>query len=435
MIPIKWKQLSKKQLKLLTWWNEGSPYSNFNGIIAEGAIRSGKTLVMSTSFLLWSMTNYNNQMFAICGKTVGSLRRNVITQLKEVLIGRGYKVIDRKSENRITVIGSKSRNDYYLFGGRDERSQDLIQGITLAGVLLDEVALMPRSFVEQAMGRCSVEGSKYWFNCNPEGPQHWFYKEIVLQSEERKFLRIHFRLEDNLSLSKETLDRYNSMFSGIFYKRFILGEWAFADGVVYDCFTQEKNTYSQEERASVLPVIVLENDPHDGYPIYGVDYGVYNPQVYLEVYKYNKEGDPIPYFFVDNEYYWDGRNKMKQKTDEEYIEDYISFVGGKYNKGMVVDPSASSFIVAAHKRGIRTMKANNDVEEGIRLVYSLVNTGHIKVNRDRCPRLVAEFGLYIWNEKRSELGKEEVIKQNDHCLDALRYAVRTTTPLAVGLGG
>lgn len=431
---MKWKQLSKKQLQLLTWWTKESPYSTYSGVIAEGAIRSGKTLVMSTSFVLWSMSEFENQVFAICGKTVGSLRRNVITQLKEVLTGRGYKVLDRQSENKLIVAKGKRRNIYYLFGGRDERSQDLIQGITLAGVLLDEVALMPRSFVEQALGRCSVSNSKFWFNCNPEGPQHWFYTDVVKQAEDRKILRIHFRIEDNLSLSQETIDRYNTMFSGIFYKRFILGEWAFADGVVYDCFTEEKNTYLNSNRENVLPRIALDNDPFDGYPIYGVDYGVYNPQVYLEIYKCNKPGDKIPYFYVDKEYYYNSRKSMKQKTDDEYIDDFLSFVDNKYYKAMIVDPSASSLIVAAHKRGIKTRKANNDVQNGIRMVYTLLNSGHILINKDNCPNLIGELGLYIWNEKRGESGKEEVIKQNDHALDALRYAIYTTTPDALIFG-
>lgn len=431
---MKWKQLSKKQLQLLTWWTKESPYKNYSGIIAEGSIRSGKTLVMSTSFLLWSMSEFNNQVFAICGKTVGSLRRNVITQLKEVMAGRGYKVLDRQTENKLVVVRGNVRNTYYLFGGRDERSQDLIQGITLAGVMLDEVALMPRSFVEQALGRCSVTGSKAWFNCNPEGPQHWFYQEWVLKAKERKILRIHFRIEDNLSLSQDIIDRYNTMFSGIFYKRFILGEWAFADGVVYDCFTKEKNTYSDSERGNVLPRIVLDNDPFDGYPIYGVDYGVFNPQVFLEVYKYSKPGDKIPYFFVDNEYYYDSRKKMKQKTDDEYIDDFIKFNDGKRYKAMIVDPSASSLIVTAHKKGINTRKANNEVQSGIRMVYTLLNSGHILINRDKCPNLISELGLYIWNEKRGKTGKEEVVKQNDHALDALRYTIYTTTPDSLVFG-
>ncbi len=425
---MKWEKLSKKQLQLFTWWMKESPYSSYDGVIAEGAIRSGKTLIGSFGFLVWSMNCYDRQVFAICGKTVGSLRRNVITSLKEVLINRGYKVIDRQAENKLVVAKDGVTNTYYLFGGRDERSQDLIQGITLAGIFMDEVALMPRSFVEQAMGRCSVKGAKFWFNCNPEGPQHWFYTEIVKKSEEKKLLRLHFRLEDNLSLSQEILDRYNTMFSGIFYRRFILGEWAFADGVVYDCFDINRNTYRDFEREQVLPLVVLDNDPWDGYPFYGVDYGVFNPQVFLEIYKYNKPGDKIPYFYVDKEYYYDSRKKMKQKTDDEYIKDYLDFVDNKHNKGMIIDPSASSLIVAAHRNGIRTQKANNDVANGIRMVYTLLNLGHIRINYDKCPNLINELGLYVWNEKRGESGKEEVVKQYDHALDALRYAVYTTTP-------
>lgn len=421
-------------MKLLSWWTPNSPYAEYDGVIAEGAIRSGKTLVGSFGFVVWGMQTHRNQKFAICGKTVGSLRRNVITSLKEVLISRGYKVIDRQTENMLIVVKGKIRNIYYLFGGRDERSQDLIQGITLAGIFLDEVALMPRSFVEQAMGRCSVAHSTFWFNCNPEGPQHWFYTEIVKNAESRKLLRIHFRLEDNLSLSQDTIDRYNTMFSGIFYRRFILGEWAFADGVVYDCFDINKNTYSDAEREAVLPLIVLDNDPHDGYPMYGVDYGVFNPQVYLEIYKYNKPGERIPYFYIDNEYYYDSRKAMKQKTDEEYINDFISFVDNKHNKGMIIDPSASSLIVAAHRNGIRTMKANNDVIPGIRMIHALLEMGHILINRDRCPNLINELGLYIWNEKRGETGKEEVVKQHDHALDAMRYAIYTTTPDSLVFG-
>ena len=198
---MKWSTFSKKQLQLLTWWTDNSPYFASDGIICDGAVRSGKTIVMGLSFIVWSMQNYENYNFAICGKTVGSLRRNVITPLKVILINRGYKVIDRKTDNMLVVSKGRRRNSYYLFGGRDERSQDLIQGITLAGILFDEVALMPRSFVEQGMARCSVDGSKYWFNCNPDGPNHWFYVEHVLKCQERNYLHLHFNIEDNPSLT------------------------------------------------------------------------------------------------------------------------------------------------------------------------------------------------------------------------------------------
>ena len=425
MTPIKWTKLSQKQLQLLSWWMDNSPYKNNIGVIAEGAVRSGKTLIMAFSFVLWSMNNFSSQQFAICGKTIGSLRRNVVTPLKDVLIGRGYKVVDKVSEQKLTVIKGNTINTYYLFGGRDERSQDLIQGITLAGLMLDEVALMPRSFVEQAMARCSVEGAKYWFNCNPEGPKHWFYVEHILKAVERKYLRIHFAIEDNLSLSKETIDRYKSMFTGIFYRRFILGEWAFADGIIYDCFNDERNTYSDREK--VLPIEILEKDyAHQGAGWIGCDYGVYNPQVFLLGYKYKKPGERVPYFYIDKEYYYDGRNSMKQKSDEEYVHDLNKFLEGDKVRGCLVDPSASSLIVAMTKRGYNVLKANNDVDEGIKMVYSLLSTGHLLINT-RCKNLIQELGLYIWDDKASLRGEEKPVKSNDHCCDALRYFIRTTT--------
>ena len=415
-------------MQLLSWWMPNSPYNKATGVIAEGAVRSGKTLVMSTSFLVWSMTCFDRQQFAICGKTVGSLRRNVINSLKEVLRNRGYTVLDRKGENYMVVSKGKVRNTYYFFGGRDERSQDLIQGITLAGIMLDEVALMPRSFVEQAMARCSVHGSKFWFNCNPEGPQHWFYVEHVKRYKELKYLRLHFNIEDNLSLSKEIIERYKSSFNGIFYRRFILGEWAFADGVIYDCYDEAKNTYTNENREKVLPISILENDVVNGGACwYAADYGVLNPMVYLECYKYRKQGDPIPYFYIDDEYYYDGRKNMKQKSDEEYVEDLLAMNRNKNTRGTIVDPSASSLIVALRKKGINVLKAKNDVSEGIRMVYVLMNTGHILINKDNCKNLIAELGLYIWNEKLGEQGKEQPVKQNDHACDALRYLIATTT--------
>lgn len=153
---------SKKQTQILTWWNGNSPVNDYDGVIADGAIRSGKTISMSLSFVVWAMENFQGQNFAMCGKTVGSFRRNVLFWLKIMLEGRGYGVEDKRSENLVIISKADKENYFYVFGGRDERSQDLIQGITLAGVLLDEVALMPESFVNQATGRCSVDGSKMW---------------------------------------------------------------------------------------------------------------------------------------------------------------------------------------------------------------------------------------------------------------------------------
>lgn len=273
---MKYEPFSKKQLQLLTWWTEKSPLKNRFGVIAEGSIRVGKTICMSLSFLFWSMQKFKNNNFAICGKTVGSVRRNVITPLIEMLKLRGYKVVDKRTEGYLVVAFKGRQNRYYIFGGKDESSAALVQGITLAGAMLDEVALMPRSFVEQVIGRCSVTGSKLWFNCNPDGPRHWFKQEWVDKAEERNVFVIHFMLYDNPSLSKETIQGYYNRFSGIFFKRFILGEWAFSDGVIYSNI-RDDTYYTNAEREKILPAFVREGDIP---AIYGVDYGTVNPCVF-----------------------------------------------------------------------------------------------------------------------------------------------------------
>lgn len=422
---IKYVAFSKKQLQLLTWWTDESPYHDLNGVIAEGAIRAGKTIIMGLSFILWSMQKSSDINYAICGKTVASTRRNIIEPLIEMLKQRKFKVIDRKTEGKLIVIKNNNKNTYYIFGGKDEGSASLIQGITLGGVLFDEVALMPRSFVEQAMARCSVNGSKYWFNCNPEGPQHWFYVEHILKWKERKYIRIHFCLEDNPSLSKERIDNYKSLYTGIFYKRFILGEWAFANGIVYDMVTDE-NFYYNSNRESVVPIKIIENDIK---PYYGVDFGTANPQVYLEVYKYVNYAKKEMCFYVENEYYWNSRKKLMQKTPDEYVSDFNNWC--KEFSYLIIDPSATPLKAAHRKYGHNVINAKNNVEEGIIGLSTLFANKMIKINKDNCPNLCAELGLYRWNEKKLNNGVEEVLKENDHCCDALRYAIMTSTPLSI----
>ena len=178
---FQFQPFSNKQKKILTWWLPDSPVKDYDGIIADGAIRSGKTVCMSLSFVFWAMSTFNGQNFAMCGKTIGSFRRNVLFWLKLMLKSRGYKVLDHRADNLVEIGRGEITNYFYIFGGKDERSQDLIQGITLAGVFFDEVALMPESFVNQATGRCSVAGSKYWFNCNPD-KKHWKYCKYTVSS-------------------------------------------------------------------------------------------------------------------------------------------------------------------------------------------------------------------------------------------------------------
>jgi len=240
---FKFKPFSKKQLKVLTWWMPNSPVRDYDGIIADGSIRSGKTLSMSLSFVLWAMESFQGQNFAMCGKTIGSFRRNVLVLLKQMLRSRGYGISDHRADNLLIVTRKGVTNYFYIFGGKDERSQDLIQGITLAGCLFDEVALMPESFVNQATGRCSVDGSKFWFNCNPGSPQHWFKLNWIDKAAEKNLLYLHFTMEDNLALTEKIKARYRSMYSGVFYKRYIEGLWTVAEGLIYRLFVENEERY------------------------------------------------------------------------------------------------------------------------------------------------------------------------------------------------
>ena len=368
-------------------------------------MRSGKTVSMAVGFLLWSMTCFDRQTFALCGRTIESLRRNVTNLLPQWVEGI-FRVEEKRSENRLTVWSGGRCNDYYLFGGRDESSYALIQGITLAGVLLDEVALMPRSFVEQALARCSVAGSKFWFNCNPAGASHWFYQEWVQKTEEKNLLYLHFTMEDNPSLSPGVRRRYERMYTGAFYDRYIRGLWRAADGVIYDMFDPARH-------------IVKENPPTSGGCIVSVDYGTQNPTVFL---KWRRCADGR--WLCEDEYYWSGRDNRRQKTDGDYADDLARFLQGERPRTVIVDPSAASFIAELSRRGYAVQRADNRVSDGIRLVGELLQSGEV-IFSERCVHTQAEFSSYAWDSAAAQRGEDKPLKEHDHCMDALRYFAMT----------
>lgn len=236
---MEFKSFSEKQLRLLTWWCHGSSDSAYDGIICDGAVRSGKTLCMSISFISWAMGMFNDTSFAICGKSIASLKRNVIAPLLPILRDLGFACTEKSSQNLLKIAFGGNTNTFYYFGGKDKSSASLIQGLTLGGIFLDEVVLMPRSFVEQAVARCSLSGSKLWFNCNPDNPYHWFKKEWIDKAEEKNCCYLHFKMEDNPSLSKSVVERYKSLYSGAFYERFVEGRWTASEGLVYPFFSSE----------------------------------------------------------------------------------------------------------------------------------------------------------------------------------------------------
>ncbi|MBO5143604.1 MAG: PBSX family phage terminase large subunit [Clostridia bacterium] len=430
---FKFKEFSKKQLKVLTWWTDESPMKDQDGIIADGAIRSGKTVSMSLSFVLWAMTKFNGQNFIMAGKTISAFRRNVLFWLKLMLKVQGYKIKDRRSDNLIEITKGEVINYFYIFGGKDERSQDLVQGITAAGVFLDEVALMPESFVNQATARCSVKGSKYWFNCNPEGPMHWFKvnwidkcacnisaqdrEKLEKENKIKNIIYLHFTMDDNLSLDEEVKARYRSMFVGVFFQRYILGLWVAAEGLIYPNFEKEKHIITENEVPAKMDAYYITSD-----------YGITNPQVFLLCgIKYIKEK---PHLYVLNEYYNVGdKNGKTTKTDMLFLKDYIEFTKGIEIRKTIIDPSATSLINLFKQNNIIVKEADNAVIDGINVVLNWLDEARIHIVGEKCPNIIKEILNYIWDKKAQERGEDKPIKINDHALDALRYILQTLFPI------
>ena len=394
-------KFSEKQKCVLTWWLPGSPNAGREAIVCDGAVRSGKTMAMGLSFFLWAQSSFDGKKFGICGKTIQSLRRNVLSEILPMLEALGAVWQEKRSENLLTVRFLGRENRFYIFGGRDESSASLIQGITFAGVLLDEVALMPRSFVEQACARCSVAGSRLWFNCNPAGPGHWFYRNWILEAEARNCLRLHFTMEDNPSLTPQIRQRYRKLYTGIFYQRFVLGQWVQAEGRVYDFFTPE--------------MVGKAPESCDKWYI-SCDYGTVNP---TSMGLWGRNGG---IWYRVKEFYFSSRQAMRQMTDEEYADALAKLAGGRTITAVIVDPSAASFLEVLRRRGWRVQKADNDVLAGIRLTADCLKTGKMVICGE-CTDCLREMEEYVWDLSAGD--RDRVRKEHDHAMDDMRYFAAT----------
>lgn len=234
---MKIETFSPKQTEILRF-----AYNDEETLICDGAVRSGKTIVMSLAFVLWGMSNFDRCNFAICGKTVSNAERNILRPFQQIE-GMPFTLQYKISNRMLTVKCGKKENYFYLFGGKDESSYALIQGLTLAGVLFDEVALMPQSFVDQAIARTlSFANAKIWFNCNPESPNHWFYKEWITNPD-RKYKHLHFLMNDNPILTEKEIQRAESLFTGVFYDRYIKGLWVRAEGIIFPEFANDPSRW------------------------------------------------------------------------------------------------------------------------------------------------------------------------------------------------
>lgn len=389
--------ISAKQKIILAF-----PYSKYDALICDGAVRSGKTSIMMWSFVRWAMESFNGQRFGVCGRTVDSCTKNIIVPFTAMgLAKEKYMIRWRRGDKVMEVRRGAVTNYFEVFGGKDEASYTLIQGRTLAGVLLDEVVLMPRSFVEQALTRCSVDGAKLWFSCNPGSPQHWFYTEWIQRHEARNTLYLHFEMTDNPGLSQKTLERYQAMFSGVFYDRYIRGLWVLAEGLIYPMFGEG---------------CLVDNPPQGGRYYISCDYGTLNP---FSAGLWCWDGKTATRVA---EYYYSGRQEQQHKTDEDYYTALEQLAGDKPVQAVIVDPSAASFIevIRRHKR-FPVRKAKNDVLAGINTTARFLQDGTIKIHRS-CSACIREFGLYRWDEKAEA---DRPVKENDHAMDDIRYFAYT----------
>lgn len=390
---------SPKQLRVLRWWMPGSGDCGFDAIVCDGAVRSGKTLAMGLSFFLWAGSCFSGARFALCGRSVGAIRRNLLPEVLPRLRAMGMQITERRSENKLCVRFGGRSNSFYVFGGSDARAAGSIQGMTLAGILVDEAVLLPRGFVEQACARCSVTGSRLWFNCNPEGPEHWFYRQWIVQAQRRNALRLQFTMEDNPALTPALRQRYERLYSGVFYTRFVQGQWTAAEGRVYDFF--------RPEMARPVP------DGAFGRWYISCDYGTVNPA------SFGLWGEQTGVWYRVEEFYFDSRRAGRQMTDAEYGAALRALAGGRRIEAVIVDPSAASFIELLRREGFWVQKANNDVLAGIRRTADALKRGEIVICSS-CADCLREMELYVWD---SGGGCDRVVKRNDHAMDDMRYFV------------
>lgn len=412
--------ISEKQRKILAF-----PYSGYDVLICDGAVRSGKTSLMTVAFIDWAMREFCGQRLGICGKTVDSAVKNIVAPYLGLAYAQEtYTLRWRRTDKVLEVTRGDVTNLFELFGGKDESSFTLIQGRTLAGVLLDEVALMPESFFNQALARCSVDGARLWFNCNPDSPQHWFYTGWVQQPQRHNALYLHFVMEDNPSLSEKTLARYKSQYAGVFYERYILGRWVAAEGLVYGNFDPAVHV------TQALPRCCTHPDEASGRYFISIDYGTVNPfSAGLWCLSRGVATRIAEYYYTPRTPA--GHERGVRHTDEEHyaaLEALCRRTVTRHDGAMeeadypieavVIDPSAASMIECIRRHGrFAVRRADNDVLPGIETTAALLGAGKLRFFAG-CRDCIREFGVYRWNEKS---GRDEVLKENDHAMDDTRY--------------
>lgn len=370
-----------------------------------GAVRSGKTFSS-----LWALIKMCHEAppgnLVIIGRTNDTIKRNIIDELFRTEnfphIRPHYYPGKRELHMEGRII--------YCIGANDERSESKIRGPTFSGAYVDEATLIPESFFKMLLSRLSRSGSQLLGTTNPDSPFHWLKKDFIDREKELDLRVFNFRMEDNPSLTADYVDALKKEYRGLWYRRFINGEWCLAEGSVYDFFDEAIHT--------------IDRPPaYSKYYLVGVDYGTTNPCAFILL-GFNDDS-PVK-IWVEKEYYFDSKKEGFQKTDAEYADALFEFLEGYNVKALYIDPSAASFKLEIRRRNptFSIRDADNDVENGIRTISSHLALGNLKVLK-KCRNLIQEFQSYVWDSKKAENGKEQPLKVFDHGLDALRYCVYT----------
>lgn len=409
--------ISLKQQKILAF-----PYSKYDALICDGAVRSGKTSIMMWAFVRWAMENFSGQRFGVCGRTVDSCTKNIIVPFTAMSLAKErYLIRWRRGDKVMEVRRGAVTNYFEVFGGKDEASYTLIQGRTLAGVLLDEVVLMPRSFVEQALARCSVDGARLWFSCNPGSPHHWFYQEWIKRSRERNALYLHFEMTDNPGLSKRTLERYENMYAGIFYDRYVRGLWVAAEGIVYKDFANDTEKYLigdplewAKQNGTSFSIISI-----------GVDFGGTKSAT-----KFQATGITKDFRVVALEEEYIKNEEIDPNALNRRFATFCQLITSKYGYSQTRADSAETVLIrgldhTAQKMHLGTQVKNAmklQITDRIRLVVLLMKQGRFKVSRN-CPHLIDAMQTAIYDPDKFEDERLDDGTSDIDSLDAFEYSI------------
>lgn len=386
--------LSKSQAKSLR-------ESNARYNIWIGAVRSGKSFASLFRFVDYVQTGPAGD-FVIVGKSLQSIKRNVLSPLKDML-GDMFQYFLGKAEAKL--FG----RTIHLIGASDERAEHKIRGLTAAGAYVDEITIIPEVVFEMLKSRLSVPGAKLFGTTNPDSPFHWFKVKFLDRKDDLDLKYWNFYLEDNPSLDEDFVRNIKKEYQGLWYSRYIEGKWVLAEGTIFDFFDKSKH--------------VIDFPPGNAeFYVCGVDYGTTNPCAFSLI-GYNP--NTFPNRWLEKEYYWDSKVTQRQKTDTEYGDDLKKFLSGYNVRSIYIDPSAVSFKVELMRQGFNcVIDAENEVLDGIRYHSAQLSNGTFKVCVN-CSKTIEEYSTYRWDVKAAERGLDKPLKTNDHMMDSIRYALFT----------